>query len=507
MRRFTLYNSSMDRYLLAGLLGFGLGVFLYSYVPLGWSGVLLSLLLAAAVLVTKKRTAVTTLIAIALACVALGEARLLVTPTHLPEAFTSSINTDVAFDGIVVVDPDLREETQRLTVEVTKEGVTTRILAVAPLFPHVAYGDHLHIEGLLELPEPFDTDNGRTFRYDTFLAKDGVFAIMHEAHIRVEGHREGIAAHIFGFFTDLKNAGLQALSAALPEPAASLAGGLILGGKQGLGEKLLQDFVRSGLVHIVVLSGYNVMIVAEFVLRALGKLSKRKAAIAAAFTIAGFVLVAGAGAASVRAGIMACIALYARASGHTYNALRALLFAGLLMILWNPLSLAYDPGFQLSFLATLGLIFGAPIAQEKLSFIRSDFLREIVASTIAAQIAVLPLLLYQNGLFSVVALPANLLVLPMVPLAMLASAIAMLVGFVAPLLAPIAGLPAYALLSYIIWLVQMTSSLPLATLSIPAFPAWVMLLAYVALIVGYRKASCTRPSTTVQFTLSKNAST
>jgi competence protein ComEC len=110
-------------------------------------------------------------------------------------------------------------------------------------------------------------------------------------------------------------------------------------------------------------------------------------------------------------------------------------------------------------------------------------MREIASATIAAQLAVLPLLLYQNGLFSAIALPANLLVLPVVPAAMAASAFAGVIGALLPALAPVAGLPAYALLSYITGLVRVLDALPLASFSVPAFPFWLVPLSYAGL--GY----------------------
>ena len=165
------------------------------------------------------------------------------------------------------------------------------------------------------------------------------------------------------------------------------------------------------------------------------------------------------------------------------DAARALLFAGVVMLFFNPLLLAYDPGFQLSFIATLGLIFGAPIVEAWFRFMRPAFMREVAASTVAAQIAVLPLLLYQNGLFSIVALPANLLVLPVVPAAMLFSAIAGFAGLLAPVIAPLVGFPAYLLLGYITHLVSFAAALPLASVSLPAFPFTLVLLAYA--LLGY----------------------
>lgn len=474
---------------LALLLGFLSSLTLFSFAPVSWWTVACALFLAVVFLfLSQTRHKSSYLLAsIFMLAVCAGGARMNLADGSLPEIFEEDLGAVLTLTGKVVDEPDIRETNARLTLLVERAGVTTKILVVAPLFPEVTYGETVLVEGALVRPEAFQTETGRTFRYDLFLAKDGIYALMERASLEKVAPRTGMVDEARGFFSDMKRAGIDALSTALPEPQAGLASGLILGGKQGLGKELLDDFILVGLVHIVVLSGYNVMIVAEAVFRTFGFFAKRYAAFVAGAVILGFVLVAGAGAASVRAGIMAGIALFGRATGRTYDAFRALVFAGILMLLWNPLLLVHDPGFQLSFVATLGLIFGAPITEKWVAFVRSKFLREIISATIAAQIAVLPLLLYQNGLFSVVALPANALVLPLVPLAMAFSALAGLVGFVAPAIAPLAGLPAYALLSLIISATELFATLPFAGVTIPAFPFALVLVAYLFLGIFVQK--------------------
>ncbi len=483
----------MTSRLLVGIVGFALGILLCSFLALTWlvvgyvcfMGALLLMLFAA------KRVPLYLAFALLLLGCALGMGRTLLHPSVMPEVFIPLVGTEATIEGKIVADPDIREKNQRLTIEMRTEDAVTHVLVVAPMYPSVRYGETIQVSGKLEEPETFETDSGRTFRYDKFLAKDSIFLVMQRASVEVVGERSGIADSLRGALSDMKFAGIDALATALPEPESSLASGLLLGGKQGLGKDLLDEFIRSGLVHIVVLSGYNVMIVAEFIMRLSALVAKNAAPYAGGISILVFVLMAGAGPASIRAGIMACIAVYARATGRTYDAVRALLLAGILMLLANPLTLAYDPGFQLSFVATLGLIYGAPILERYLSWIRSDFLREIVASTLAAQIAVLPLLLYQNGLFSIVALPANVLVLPFVPVAMLLSFVALLAGLVIPVLAPAIGFPAYLLLAAITTVVSFLANVPLAAFQVPAFPFWLVVVAYA--LLAYATAKLLRP--------------
>ncbi|HYF29362.1 MAG TPA: ComEC/Rec2 family competence protein [Candidatus Paceibacterota bacterium] len=459
----------MDRVLLASIVSFACAVALASLQQVPWPAIALSGLVTVLLLLLGRlrRTGAYIAASVVVFFFGLGLARVAFTPS-IPEAFLPRFDAKVELVGVVRGDPDIRETTQRVTVEVAQGEDRMRILAVLPLHPELRHGAVVEVSGKLTRPEPFATDGGRIFRYDRFLAKDGIFGMVEFATVEVLAEPAGFD-RILGTLYAVKHQFVRGLAAGIPEPHAALAAGLITGGKQGLGRELLDAFTAAGLVHIVVLSGYNVMIVAEGVLKGLAFLPRRIAASLAAGTIALFVLAAGAGTASVRAGLMAGLGLFARASGRTYNALRALLFVFFVLLLVNPLLLVYDPGFQFSFAATLGLILGAPILENRLAFIRSTFLRDITATTIAAQLFVLPLLLYQTGNLSLVSFPANIIALPAVPLAMLFSATAGFAGMVVPALAPVLSLPALAFLAYLVWLAETAAALPLATVSLPAF--------------------------------------
>lgn len=154
------------------------------------------------------------------------------------------------------------------------------------------------------------------------------------------------------------------------------------------------------------------------------------------------------------------------------------------MLLFNPHLLVFDPGFQLSFVATLGLILLAPRLEELLGHVPSVIgVREFLVATLATQMFVLPLLLYQIGEFSVVAVVVNVLVLPMVPVAMLLTFITGIVGLVSTSAAlPIAYMT-HASLSYIIIVATWFAALPFASFVVPPFPFVLMVMMYVGL--GY----------------------
>jgi competence protein ComEC len=248
---------------------------------------------------------------------------------------------------------------------------------------------------------------------------------------------------------------------------------------------------------MVVLSGYNITIVALSIMWLFSKfLSKRTSIIAGVISIILFAMMVGGGATVVRASVMAILGLLAQASGRTSQVARALVIAALLMVAINPKLLVFDIGFQLSFLATLGLIYLEPIFKPHFTWLPERLawlpIREIASATLGAQLAVFPLILYTFGNFSVYAFPVNMLVLPLVPTAML---LVFLVGILVPiplisLLAwPIAWIT-YALLAYMIGLVRLVSHLPFASLQFDNVPLAIVLILYafiVFLVIKFHK--------------------
>jgi competence protein ComEC len=176
---------------------------------------------------------------------------------------------------------------------------------------------------------------------------------------------------------------------------------------------------------------------------------------------------------------MAIIVLLAKATGRTYDMGRALLLAGTAMVLHDPGILLFDPSFQLSFLASLGLVLVSPVLERRMRLFRnSPVVREVLVSTLATQILVLPILLYQTGMLSVIALPMNLIVLPLIPISMLLGFFAAVFAMIVPWLAFLFGLPVYLPLHFIMEAARYASLVPYAALSVGNVPVYVVLLMY-----------------------------
>jgi len=487
----------LQNFLIAGVLGFMSGIVCRSFfvVPtplLLFVGVVTVLFFLCAL---HYRAQALFLAAVFLCCVLLGVVRMNLVPQSLPDTFTALLEKKVTLVGVVDADADLRETTQRVVIRVSQDSSETRMLAVLPLYPRLEYGDSVRVAGTFVRPEAFDTAGGRTFAYPEFLAKDQIFSMLTSAKVIARDTILPLQGQPLRSLYKVRHWFEAGVSQALPEPMSALAIGLLTGGKQGLGEALLLAFTVSGLLPIVVLSGYNVMIVAESVQRFFRFLPRRFSILVAAITVLLFVLASGAGASAVRAGMMAGVALFARATGRTYDALRALVFVLVFMVILQPHILVYDPGFQFSFMATLGLILLSPRILPFLMWIKSPLVRDTLSTTIAAQLCVLPLLLYATGNLSFVAVPANLLVLPVIPLTMLFSFVAGVMGMVAPLAAPVVGLPAYALLSYMIEVARRAGEFSLSATTLDAFPFWIVLVLYAMLFLVARRLPKTTSAT------------
>lgn len=241
------------------------------------------------------------------------------------------------------------------------------------------------------------------------------------------------------------------LQKSLPEPMASLAAGILLGVKGQMPSDFYQALVSTGTLHIVAASGFNVSVVLTILMRAMLTFASRGVAIVGGIVgVILYVLMAGASASIVRAGIMGSLTIIAYYFGRSAEARRLLWVSGTIMLLINPLMIL-DIGFQLSFVATAGLLYLEPLL---IKFPTNKFLANYLYPTLAASIATLPVIWWHFGRVSWISPLVNILVLPVVPLIMGMSALVLL-G--APLLASggvIAWL-AYVPLWYIVWVIRL----------------------------------------------------
>lgn len=398
--------------------------------------------------------------------------------------FATLIPGEYQLIGYVSAEPDVREFSTRLTV--TLEGSHERALITLPHYPEYLYGDYVYINGELLIPEAFETDTGRVFDYHNFLKKEKIYYVVRypEVSLITSGtHGNAVTKNLLHFKRGL----LYQIERILPEPHSSLLGGLLVGAKSSMGDELLDQFRKTGVIHIVVLSGFNVTIIAEAIMRTLAFLGVVGSAVFGSLAILLFTIMTGASATVVRASLMAFLVILARVTGYQSEIIRALCIAAFVMVLHNPMILLYDPSFQLSFLATLGLIVLVPWIDEKITILPKTVfdLRGLAAASIGTQLFVLPLLVWMTGEVSLVSPLVNILVLWVVPVTMLIGFVALVISVFSVTIAIPVSLAAWFLLGYILQIVEWFATFPLAITKLPALSVLAVVLIYLLYLLIY----------------------
>lgn len=270
----------------------------------------------------------------------------------------------------------------------------------------------------------------------------------------------------------------------IPEPQRSLGLGYLLGLKSALPESLEKQIQILGLTHIVVASGYNLTILVSFARRLFVKVSKYLSAATGFIMIAGFMLITGFSPSMSRAGLVAGLSLLAWYYGRKIHPGTVLVVAAAITLLIKPSYIAGDLGWYLSFLAFFGVLILAPLIHHYFwgADRRPSFIRELTVATFSAQLITLPVIIYSFGAFSLYSLPANIVILPFIPLCMLAVFIAGVAGLIAPIVASFVALPAVLLLKYCTFMINVFSSISNVQIELD-FNVWKIASAYLLIVL------------------------
>ena len=404
----------------------------------------------------------------------------------------SNINKNLIIEGVIIDEPIVKDNQQILTINFRNIILASSTLSIygkglikTDIYPNFVYGDLVKIKGKLEKPENYSSTSTETsFDYVSYLGKDNIFYKIDFA--KTEFVSSGHGNLIKNFLFKIKNSFIGNINRVISEPESSLLSGILLGSKSSLDEKTSETFRIAGLSHLIALSGYNITIVSESIMKFFSFLPRNFSFSFGVIGIIFFVLMSGSSSTAVRAGVMSLIVILAQVTRRKYQVGRALVFAGFLMVLVNPKILVFDISFQLSFLATIAIIYVSPVLKEKIKFVTDRFgLRDIVSSTISAQILVLPLILYKMGLFSTVSLPVNILVLLFIPTIMLLGFLTGLFGFISYIISlPFAWI-SWFLLAYIVKVSELFAGLPFSHLEINFFPKIFLIICYLIIAVWF----------------------
>ncbi|MCP4424936.1 MAG: DUF4131 domain-containing protein, partial [Chloroflexi bacterium] len=385
---------------------------------------------------------------------------------------------NVTVTGLVIDEPDVRDRFVNLRVEVdavqVSGGAQLPMQGVVQVqtyrFPAIDYGSRLRITGFLETPP-----EGETFSYRTYLARQGIHSLMSLPNVTVTAENEGnrLLQAVFRF----KSRAQTTIAQLIPEPQAALLTGILLGNDNGLPPELDEAFRRTGMTHIIAISGFNIAILVAILVRVAEPFFSRRGSVVFALVgISLYTVLVGADASVVRAAVMGSIYLIAnRWLGRPNFAFASLFLAGFLMTAIRPFTL-WDVGFQLSFAATLSLmLYADPLTnwvRRKLQrLLTRDWveqvmgvLSEAVILTVAAQILTLPLMMGYFGQLSLISLLANALILPVQPAVMIWGGLATLLGMVLSLLGQLFAWVAWLFLGYTIWMVRLFAAVPGASI-------------------------------------------
>ncbi|OHA01422.1 MAG: hypothetical protein A3H71_00505 [Candidatus Sungbacteria bacterium RIFCSPLOWO2_02_FULL_48_13b] len=389
------------------------------------------------------------------------------------------LGTARSFQGEIVELPDINGAVTRYVIktkDLGSEEIT--ILITTRRFPEFHRGEWVITTGKLEaLPEADFPD------YAMSLKRRGIQAVSPFPKMALVDPQP---PSFLRKLDAVKNRFEISIRNALPEPDAGFVLGVILGERQSLGDDLRTALQRTGTTHIVALSGFNITIIALAVGWLIGflHLSPRIRMVVSIIVIILFVILVGGGASIVRAAVMGFLVLLSRERGRVYQMTNALFFAAAVMVALNPYLLRFDLSFQLSFLATLGIILAPPRLELFASWIPAAFgIREIIVGTLSAEIFVLPLILWQFGMFSFVGPLVNLLILPVIPWLMLVGAIVGGIGLISLPLSALAGYAAHIMVAYVLGSIYWFSGWNVAAAALPQILALVFSLPALGIIL------------------------
>lgn len=368
------------------------------------------------------------------------------------EPFQSAIGQSTTLTGIVQADPTPQRTTVRFQLKDTSLGGES-VDVIAKPYPRVLAGDVITATCVLEVSE--------RHRLTCPLPK-----------ISVIEHRQTLGSAL----AFLRRSFVNALQRVFPQPAGGFIVGTLVGGSASLGQKLIQSFRDTGTSHLVALSGFNISIIAAALLAILSQLGipRRVRPVLIIGALVLFVMMVGAGASIVRAAIMGVLVVVTKQQGRAPVARNSLLAAAVLMLWFDPTVLLQDLGFQLSFLATIGIIYVSPIIQGWIlarGWPEVFGLTEAAVMSISAELVVTPLLLATFDHLSLIAPLVNPIVAPFIPIIMLFGFLGGLAGLIATTLGQIIGFGGWLSATLVLTIIERTAALSFSavTLSVPPF--------------------------------------
>lgn len=391
----------------------------------------------------------------------------------------------VVFEG-VIKKAEERLDKKELVVEVknlvlNKKSIKMkgRVLIFVPLYSSYHYGDKLEISCQLSQPKPIEK-----FAYHEYLARYNIYSTCFPKEIKILETNNGstITQQILKIKEKIK----LAINQNFTEPEGAIFSALILGIKKDIPQKVREVFSQTGTAHILAVSGLHVMIMAKILFIfciSFFFLKRQDAFWLVSLVLIFYVILTGASASAVRAGIMGFLILLAEKIGRRKGGLNLIIFAAALMLLFNPKLLKSDLGFQLSYLGILGITYLSDYFHQIFKKIPEKFgLRKSLATTLSAQVFVFPLVLYYWGNLSLGAPLANIFVLAILPCLMAFGFVFALGSLIFMPIAKILFFPVWLILFLLNKVLEFFSRVPLFSFSFGEVSFFMVIILYSAII-------------------------
>lgn len=390
----------------------------------------------------------------------------------VPKEF-SSFSGDVSFIGTIVREPEVQGYGMRIIVlpDFSNNG---KVQLSTNRFSELDMGDVIQVSGTVTTFE----ESG----YRNYMASKGVYFSMF--YSKIELLKKGNKPFIF----KIKDRFEDVLYYSIRSPESTLLGAMVLGNKHLLSNETKEKLNVAGVRHITAVSGMHVAVLSGILMSLFlyFGLWRKQAFVATIIVLFLFILLTGLQSSAIRAGIMGTMFLLGQVMHRQSVSVRGLVFAGSFMLFFNPKLLIGDVGFQLSFLAVLGIIMFLPLFQKWLKVVPNIMgARDILGMTFAAQILTLPLLIYSFEYISVISPLINILLIPFIPLLISIGFIFLLFGAIFQPIGLILSIPVSLLLYYFILVIDIASWFPINAITINISLLWLIPFYFVVMIVWW----------------------
>lgn len=380
----------------------------------------------------------------------------------------------ISFETTLLSEPQIVRKYQRFSVNSEKVG---KIFITVLRYPEFHYADTVRISGSVSFFSLKKTSNQKSqsptnenIARSMFLPK--IEAVQKDSNFTLTPIKSGLA-----FVSALRQKIISIFEKTLPRNESSLLLGIVFGIRGQMAKELMESLRISGVLHVIAASGMNVSMVGAFLSGLFSVLFKRQVAVfTSIFGIVFYAILAGLEPSILRATVMGILAFSAQILGRQRLAFYSLFLAGFLMLFMSP-DLLFDVGFQLSFLATFGLLYLKPLLS-KISQV--PLVNDDVSTTISAQTLTLPVILANFGSYSVFSVLVNGLVLWVVPILMVLGGLGAIFGLFIEPLGQLLLFLAYPLLLYFEGVVRFFANLG-GVVELRSFP-WQIALGYYMLL-------------------------